>query len=167
MPSPQMQAIAALCGFTGSDLTKFTSFCKTHSGPQLEETFLGRRIIFFLVVWNESHSAPSGYGHSFHLLIWIVFTVQDDVVVTFYILVLWMHMILRISLFQLFFPFRECLYLRTQQWHCIYTARIQTHFITENTGKSVSEQSCNLCKWNLSNFPFPYWLVLFSWSLLP
>lgn len=48
MPSPQMQAIAALCGFTGSDLTKFTSFCKTHSGPQLEETFLGRRIFFFL-----------------------------------------------------------------------------------------------------------------------
>lgn len=34
--------------------------------------------------------------------------------------------------------------------------------ITENT-----EKSCNLYKWNLkSNFPFPYWLVFFSWSLL-
>jgi len=32
----------------GCDLTKFTSFCKTHSRPHLEETFLGRWICFFL-----------------------------------------------------------------------------------------------------------------------
>lgn len=125
--------------------------------------------IFFLVVWNERHSAPSGYGHSFHLLIWIVFTVQDNVVVTSYILVLWMHKCLRIFLLQLFsLSMNICTCILSND--TVFPQPEYKHIpknITENTGKSFSEQSCNLCKWNLrSNFPFPYWLVFFSWSLL-
>lgn len=144
------------------------SFCKTHSRPQLEETFLGRWIFFscglewktFSSIWlwsffSSSHldsfHSPGQCASYFSHFSTMNAKVPEDLSCNFFSLP--MNICTCILSNDIVFPQPEYKHIPKN--------------ITKNTGKSFSEQSCNLCKWNLrSHFPFPYWLVFFSWSLL-
>lgn len=65
---------AALQHLAGSDLTNFTSFARFGHGLKL--SLVGG---YFFSCGLESKT--SGHGHAFHLLTWIVSTVQDKVTV--------------------------------------------------------------------------------------
>lgn len=147
----------------GSDLTKFTSFARFAHCLKL---YLVGGYLFSCGL----ESKTSGYGHSFYLLIWIVFTVQDKVIVNI------LHFCsvntqVPEDLSSTFFPpipwtsFVPACPVITHFFHSQNTKILQTHNWKHR--KKLSGKRCNLCKWNLrSVFPFPYWLVFFSWGLL-